>query len=90
MRNAHEIPPRNIREGLSHASGAGSAIRRTRARPDLHDRMIAARRLLHANPELSNDEHETQACIRRWLKDRGVGDARPVAGTGVFIDIVGK
>lgn len=55
----------------------------------LHDEMIAARRHLHADPELSNDEHRTQAFIQRWLKDRGIGDAQPAGGTGACIDIVG-
>lgn len=51
--------------------------------------MIAARRHLHANPELSNQEFETQAFIRRWLKEQGVGEAQVAAGTGAFVDIVG-
>src|ERR1700709_647946 len=58
-------------------------------KPELHDRMIAARRHLHANPELSNEEHETQSFIQRWLKEQGVGEALPAAGPGAFIDIIG-
>lgn len=52
--------------------------------------MVAARRHLHAHPELSNAETETQAFIRRWLDGRGLGEGRVVAGTGVAIDIVGE
>jgi len=57
--------------------------------PILHEKMIVARRHLHRHPELSNQEQETQAFIRRWLQEEGIGDARPVAGTGASIDIVG-
>jgi metal-dependent amidase/aminoacylase/carboxypeptidase family protein len=56
----------------------------------LHDAMIAARRHLHAHPELSNEERKTQGFIRRWLVDHRVGAARIVAGTGLAIDIVGE
>ena len=58
--------------------------------PDLADAMIAARRRLHAYPELSNAEFETQAFIVEWLKSQGVGAARPVAGAGAVIDVVGE
>lgn len=55
----------------------------------LHDAMIAARRHLHAHPELSNEERETQTFVMRWLREQGVGEARAVAGTGAVIDIEG-
>ncbi|HLH50053.1 MAG TPA: amidohydrolase, partial [Roseiarcus sp.] len=55
----------------------------------LHDAMIAARRHIHAHPELSNEEHETQTFVMRWLREQGVGEARAAAGTGAVIDIVG-
>jgi amidohydrolase len=57
--------------------------------PALHEAMIAARRHLHAYPELSNDERETQAFIAQWLREQGVGEAKAVAGTGAVIDVVG-
>ena len=50
--------------------------------PALHEAMIAARRHLHAHPELSNAEEKTQAYIRTWLEAQGLGDAKPVAGAG--------
>jgi amidohydrolase len=52
--------------------------------------MIAARRHLHAHPELSNAETETQAFIRQWLGARGLDGARTVATTGLAVDIVGE
>jgi len=55
----------------------------------LNDRMIEARRHLHRHPELSNEEHETQSYIRKWLKDEGVGESVVTAGTGAFVDVVG-
>jgi amidohydrolase len=57
--------------------------------PTLHDAMIAARRHLHAHPELSNEERETQTFVMRWLQEQGVGEAKIAAGTGAVIDIVG-
>ena len=51
--------------------------------------MIAARRHLHAHPELSNVELETQAFIRDWLQKRGLAP-RPVADTGIVVDVVGE
>ena len=56
----------------------------------LEAEMISARRHLHAHPELSNGETETQAFIQRWLDNHGLGQGRPVAGTGVALDIVGE
>ena len=46
------------------------------------DEMITARRHLHAHPELSNEERETQAFISNWLCERGL-TPRTVAGTGI-------
>jgi amidohydrolase len=51
--------------------------------------MIIARRHLHAYPELSNEERETQAFICNWLYERGL-TPRPVAGTGIVVDVVGE
>jgi amidohydrolase len=55
----------------------------------LLDAMIAARRHLHAHPELSNEEQQTQAFVLDWLERNGVRGARIVAGAGVAVDIVG-
>lgn len=56
---------------------------------DLASRMIALRRHLHANPELSNEEVETQRYLRQALEAEGLGPVRNVAGTGLAIDITG-
>ena len=51
--------------------------------------MITARRHLHAHPELSNEERETQAFISNWLSERGLA-SQPIAGTGIAVDVVGE
>lgn len=56
---------------------------------DLASRMIALRRHLHANPELSNEEVETQRHLREALEAEGLGPVRSVAGTGLAIEITG-
>jgi amidohydrolase len=55
----------------------------------LERRMINIRRHLHRNPELSNEERETQAYLKQALEDAGLRDVRPVAGFGLAVDIVG-
>jgi metal-dependent amidase/aminoacylase/carboxypeptidase family protein len=57
--------------------------------PAVHEAMIAARRHLHAHPELSNAEEKTEAYVRTWLEAQGWGEAKAAAGAGAFIDIVG-
>lgn len=68
------------------------------SRPEHHDtamelslerRMIDIRRHLHRNPELSNEERETQAYLKQVLEEAGLEDVRPVAGFGLAVDIVG-
>lgn len=56
---------------------------------DLASRMIALRRHLHANPELSNAEVETQRHLRRALEAEGLGPVRDVAGTGLVVEVTG-
>lgn len=56
----------------------------------LERRMIEIRRHLHRNPELSNEERETQAYLARTLEDAGLTGVRPVAGFGLAVDIVGE
>lgn len=41
----------------------------------LAERLIAVRRHLHEHPELSHEEFETTASIRRWLEETGIGIA---------------
>lgn len=56
----------------------------------LERRMIEIRRHLHRNPELSNEERETQAYLKRALEEAGFDAVRPVAGYGLAVDIVGE
>jgi len=55
----------------------------------LERRMIEIRRHLHRNPELSNEERETQAYLKQALEAAGLEQVRPVAGFGLAVDIVG-
>lgn len=51
---------------------------------------IAARRHLHAHPELSFQEHQTGAYIADWLGKHGVEVRTGIAGTGVIGVVRGK
>ena len=55
----------------------------------LEAKMVEVRRHLHRNPELSNEERETQAYLRRMLEEAGFDDVRDVAGYGLAVDIIG-
>ncbi len=55
---------------------------------DLAESLTAARRHLHAHPELGFEEHETAAFIERSLAALGLTPVR-VAGTGVWADVAG-
>lgn len=57
---------------------------------ELERRMIEIRRHLHRNPELSNEERETQAYLRKALEEAGFESVRSVAGFGLAVDIVGE
>lgn len=57
--------------------------------PDILNAMVAMRRHLHAHPELSHQEHETQAYLMQQAALLGIDTARPAAGTGLVIDITG-
>ncbi|SEN76335.1 amidohydrolase [Paenibacillus sp. OV219] len=57
----------------------------------LAERLIAARRHLHAHPELSHEEFETTASIRGWLEDAGISVAEGYAlRTGLIAEIGGR
>lgn len=56
---------------------------------DLVHRMVAMRRHLHSHPELSGQEHETQAYLLAQIAAEGIAGARPAAETGVVVDITG-
>lgn len=57
--------------------------------PSLERGMIDIRRHLHRNPELSNEERETQAYLKQALEAAGLENVRPVAGFGLAVDIAG-
>lgn len=54
------------------------------------DRLIAFRRHLHANPELSYKEFKTSAFIQNALSEAGVGFTAGIAETGILAEISGR
>ena len=57
---------------------------------ELRDRLVALRRELHANPELSNEEHETAHRLTAALIACGVEDVHPVGATGILARVPGR
>src|SRR4051794_9231314 len=57
---------------------------------DLRERLTTLRRGLHANPELSNEEHETAQRLTAALIESGVVDVHPVGATGVLARVAGR
>jgi len=53
-------------------------------------RFIEVRRHLHAHPELSFKEHDTHRFIKKYLKEIGISDIRPMGETGLLGTIQGK
>lgn len=64
--------------------------RPTALAPDVAADLVAMRRHLHANPELSNEERATQAYLLERIGLAGIEGAKPAAGTGVVVDIEGR
>ena len=56
---------------------------------DIHGEVIALRRHLHTYPELSFQEHQTSAFVKKQLDELGIS-WKPVADTGVLATIVGN
>ena len=56
---------------------------------NMHDQLVQWRRHLHANPELSFEEHQTMAFIAKTLKEIGIEFQKEIAGTGVVATIKG-
>lgn len=56
---------------------------------DLGERLVDVRRALHRRPELSNEELETTALLRRELERSGVPEVRSLKPTGLVVDIAG-
>ncbi|UUZ80541.1 M20 peptidase aminoacylase family protein [Paenibacillus sp. P26] len=58
---------------------------------ELFERLVDIRRVLHENPELSMEEHETTARIRSWLQEAGIPMLDyPSLKTGVVAEIRGE
>ena len=53
------------------------------------DDLVATRRYLHSNPELSFEEYETTKFIAKKLQESGY-DLQAITETGGYIDIQGK
>lgn len=58
--------------------------------PALAETMVKTRRAIHENPELSHEERETSALVRRTLESAGVTEIEPVFNTGLVATIHGK
>lgn len=57
--------------------------------PELVEQMISIRRQIHEYPELSNQEHRTQALVVEELRSWGITAIEEVAGTGLVVNIAG-
>lgn len=57
---------------------------------DIHSEVVAVRRTLHADPELSFQEVRTSAFVQQWLEDEGIPYTSGHAGTGVVAVIQGS
>jgi amidohydrolase len=55
-----------------------------------HSDIVACRRHLHANPELSFHEFETQKFVEAKLKEFGINEKKRMANTGVVALLKGK
>ncbi len=51
--------------------------------------VVESRRHIHANPELSYEEHETAQYVADRLRAYGIDNIKPIAKTGVIAEIVG-
>lgn len=56
----------------------------------LQQKLVAYRRELHEHPELSLQEHETTARIKRWLADNGIPILDFPLEVGVIAEIQGE
>ncbi len=56
----------------------------------IFERLVAIRRQLHANPELSHEEFETTEAIRGWLREADIRLANYPLKTGVVAEVGGR
>ncbi|MFN5370944.1 MAG: M20/M25/M40 family metallo-hydrolase, partial [Bacteroidia bacterium] len=54
------------------------------------EKLIAFRRHLHANPELSFQEYKTSAFIQEALASAGIAFNSKIAGTGILAEVSGS
>jgi hippurate hydrolase len=54
------------------------------------EKLIAFRRHLHANPELSYQEFKTSAYIQDALANAGIDFNSKIAGTGILAEVSGS
>lgn len=73
----------------SGGDGGGAASWAELLPEPLRSDLVGLRRHLHAHPELSGQEHETQETLRSFLEERGLSEIRPVAGTGLVARVPG-
>lgn len=59
-------------------------------RDAFESKLVAIRRHLHENPELSNEEFQTSASIREWLESEGVRISDYPLRTGVIAEVGGR
>lgn len=57
---------------------------------ELRERFLALRRELHANPELSHEEHATAQRLADALAASGMSDVRRIGATGVLARVPGR
>ena len=57
---------------------------------DCFDEILAIRRHLHANPELSFQEYETSAFVRKTLEEFGYQNISSIADTGLTVTVEGR
>ena len=55
-----------------------------------HPEIVTCRRHIHANPELSFNEFNTQKFVEQKLNEFGITNAKRMANTGVVAMIEGK
>lgn len=56
----------------------------------LRSDLVGLRRRLHAHPELSGQEFETQEALRSFLAEHGLSEIRSLAGTGILARVPGR
>ena len=84
------MPQLEIIRQIRSALGNGTATEgEAEADERLSALLVSVRRHLHMNPEVGFNEHRTSAFIRQVLEMHGLTVEGPLAGTGLYTDIVG-